>query len=128
MGWRSRKYVDNYSVDGDYFECFIALKADEESASQHQGRHFLQIPGPSPVPDRVLRAMDMPVIDHRSPEFAEIGKAVFDGCQKAFKTVMGRLVRGEMGLSAAGVPRRGGGVDAAMKAFEESVRQCPRGD
>src|SRR3974377_514988 len=51
-----------------------------------QGRHFLQIPGPSPVPDRVLRAMDMPVIDHRSAEFAELGKAVFEGCQKVFKT------------------------------------------
>jgi alanine-glyoxylate transaminase/serine-glyoxylate transaminase/serine-pyruvate transaminase len=54
--------------------------------TRHQGRHFLQIPGPSPVPDRVLRAMDMPVIDHRSAEFAELGKAVFDGCQKVFKT------------------------------------------
>ena len=37
------------------------------------GRHFLQIPGPSPVPDRVLRAMDRAVIDHRGPEFAELG-------------------------------------------------------
>src|SRR6266852_686554 len=54
--------------------------------TQHQGRHFLQIPGPSPVPDRVLRAMDMPVIDHRSSEFADLGKAVFDGCRKIFKT------------------------------------------
>jgi alanine-glyoxylate transaminase / serine-glyoxylate transaminase / serine-pyruvate transaminase len=52
----------------------------------HQGRHFLQIPGPSPVPDRVLRAMDMPVIDHRSAEFAELGKAVLGGCQTIFKT------------------------------------------
>ncbi|MGC1532074.1 MAG: aminotransferase class V-fold PLP-dependent enzyme, partial [Bradyrhizobium sp.] len=54
--------------------------------TKHQGRHFLNIPGPSPVPDRVLRAMDMPVIDHRSAEFAELGKAVFEGCQKIFKT------------------------------------------
>jgi alanine-glyoxylate transaminase/serine-glyoxylate transaminase/serine-pyruvate transaminase len=54
--------------------------------SKQQGRHFLNIPGPSPVPDRVLRAMDMPVIDHRSAEFAELGKAVFEGCQKIFKT------------------------------------------
>src|ERR1700709_2315958 len=54
--------------------------------NKHQGRHFLQIPGPSPVPDRVLRAMDMPVIDHRSAGFAELAKAVFDGCQKIFKT------------------------------------------
>jgi alanine-glyoxylate transaminase/serine-glyoxylate transaminase/serine-pyruvate transaminase len=53
---------------------------------QHQGRHFLQIPGPSPVPDRVLRAMDMPVIDHRSAEFAELAKAVFQGCQTIFQT------------------------------------------
>jgi len=35
------------------------------------GRHFLQIPGPSPVPDRILRAIDMPVIDHRGPGFAD---------------------------------------------------------
>jgi alanine-glyoxylate transaminase/serine-glyoxylate transaminase/serine-pyruvate transaminase len=51
-----------------------------------QGRHFLQIPGPSPVPDRVLRAMDMPVIDHRSAEFAKLGRTVLEGSQKIFKT------------------------------------------
>src|SRR5690349_11784482 len=53
---------------------------------QHQGRHFLQIPGPSPVPDRVLRAMDMPVIDHRSAQFAELGRAVLEGSQRIFQT------------------------------------------
>src|SRR3982074_3697294 len=58
----------------------------EEIMTKHQGRHFLQIPGPSPVPDRVLRAMDMPVIDHRSSEFAELAKTVFEGSQKIFKT------------------------------------------
>src|ERR1700716_1390811 len=58
----------------------------EESMTKHQGRHFLQIPGPSPVPDRVLRAMDMPVIDHRSSAFAELAKVVFEGSQKIFKT------------------------------------------
>ena len=51
-----------------------------------QGRHFLQIPGPSPVPDRVLRAMDMPVIDHRSAEFAELGRTVLEGAKKVFQT------------------------------------------
>jgi alanine-glyoxylate transaminase/serine-glyoxylate transaminase/serine-pyruvate transaminase len=61
-------------------------KSGEDIMTQHQGRHFLQIPGPSPVPDRVLRAMDMPVIDHRSAEFAELGKAVLQGCQKIFQT------------------------------------------
>src|SRR6202000_100303 len=54
--------------------------------TKQQGRHFLNIPGPSPVPDRVLRAMDMPVIDHRSAEFAVLGKEVFEGCQQVFKT------------------------------------------
>lgn len=51
-----------------------------------RGRHFLQIPGPSPVPERVLRAMDMPVIDHRGPEFAKLGREVLDGCKAVFQT------------------------------------------
>jgi alanine-glyoxylate transaminase/serine-glyoxylate transaminase/serine-pyruvate transaminase len=50
------------------------------------GRHFLQIPGPSPVPERVMRAMDMPVIDHRGPEFAKLGREVLDGCKAVFQT------------------------------------------
>ncbi len=52
----------------------------------HQGRHFLHIPGPSPIPDRVLRAMDMPIIDHRSAEFGELAKTVLGGCQTIFQT------------------------------------------
>ena len=54
--------------------------------AQHSGRHFLQIPGPTNVPDRVLRAIDMPTIDHRGPEFAELGKAVLDGVRSVFQT------------------------------------------
>src|SRR5208282_4036738 len=50
------------------------------------GRHFLQIPGPSPVPDRILRAMDMPVIDHRGPQFQQLGKRVLDKLKGVFKT------------------------------------------
>lgn len=50
------------------------------------GRHFLQIPGPTNVPDRVLRAMDYPTIDHRGPEFGELGAAVLAGMKKIFKT------------------------------------------
>ena len=50
------------------------------------GRHFLQIPGPSNVPDRVLRAIDMPTMDHRGPEFAALGHAVLEGCQAVFQT------------------------------------------
>jgi alanine-glyoxylate transaminase / serine-glyoxylate transaminase / serine-pyruvate transaminase len=52
----------------------------------HTGRHFLQIPGPSTVPDRVLRAMDMPVLDHRGPEFQSLGREVLAGCRAVFKT------------------------------------------
>jgi len=50
------------------------------------GRHFLQIPGPTNVPDRVLRAMDRPVIDHRGPEFAALTGEVFEGMQSIFQT------------------------------------------
>jgi len=52
----------------------------------HTGRHFLQIPGPTNVPDRVLRATDMPTIDHRGPEFAQLGLDVLEGCQTVFRT------------------------------------------
>lgn len=50
------------------------------------GRHFLQIPGPTNVPDRVLRAMDRPTIDHRGPEFAELALDVLGGLKGVFKT------------------------------------------
>lgn len=50
------------------------------------GRHFLQIPGPTPVPDRILRAMDMQVIDHRGPEFQKLGHRVLEGIKTVFGT------------------------------------------
>ncbi|MBR1221330.1 aminotransferase class V-fold PLP-dependent enzyme [Bradyrhizobium sp. U87765 SZCCT0131] len=56
------------------------------NAPVHTGRHFLQIPGPTNVPDRVLRAMDMPTIDHRGPEFAQLGREVLEGCKTVFRT------------------------------------------
>ncbi|WP_257168535.1 alanine--glyoxylate aminotransferase family protein [Bradyrhizobium sp. SRS-191] len=68
--------------------------------TRHQGRHFLHIPGPSPVPERVLRAMDMPVIDHRSAEFAELGKAVLSGSQKIFKTTSPVIIYPSSGTGA----------------------------
>ena len=46
------------------------------------GRHFLQIPGPSPVPDRILRAISSPTIDHRGPEFGALGLKVLADVQK----------------------------------------------
>src|SRR2546428_9496739 len=54
--------------------------------SHPSGRHFLQIPGPTNVPDRVLRAIDQPTIDHRGPEFAALTKAVIAGMKRVFKT------------------------------------------
>ena len=57
------------------------------SPARHpSGRHFLQIPGPTNVPDRVLRAIDRPTIDHRGPEFAELGKTVLAGMKQVFRT------------------------------------------
>jgi alanine-glyoxylate transaminase/serine-glyoxylate transaminase/serine-pyruvate transaminase len=54
--------------------------------SAKSGRHFLQIPGPTNVPDRVLRAISFPTIDHRGPAFARLGRQVLDGLQKVFQT------------------------------------------
>jgi alanine-glyoxylate transaminase/serine-glyoxylate transaminase/serine-pyruvate transaminase len=50
------------------------------------GRHFLQIPGPTNVPDRVLRAIDRPTIDHRGPDFQKLGKEVLEGVKRIFQT------------------------------------------
>jgi alanine-glyoxylate transaminase / serine-glyoxylate transaminase / serine-pyruvate transaminase len=54
--------------------------------TQRSGRHFLQIPGPTNVPERVLRAIDRATIDHRGPEFAELGRSVLDGLKDVFRT------------------------------------------
>ena len=50
------------------------------------GRHFLQIPGPSNTPDRVLRAMDYPTMDHRGPDFGKFGKQLLEKLRGVFKT------------------------------------------
>ncbi len=54
--------------------------------SRSAGRHFLQIPGPSAVPDRVLRAISAQTIDHRGPDFPEVGRAAIEGMKGIFKT------------------------------------------
>ena len=54
--------------------------------SYRAGRHFLQIPGPTNVPDRVLRAMVQPTIDHRGPEFKALGCELLDGVREVFRT------------------------------------------
>src|SRR5437773_8018080 len=55
-------------------------------APHHSGRHFLQIPGPTNVPDRVLQAIAMPTIDHRGPEFAQLGQEIVAGMKRVFQT------------------------------------------
>ncbi|CCD84173.1 serine-glyoxylate aminotransferase [Bradyrhizobium sp. ORS 285] len=66
----------------------------------HTGRHFLQIPGPTNVPDRVLRAMDMPTMDHRGPEFAELGFAVLAASQRIFRTKQPVIIYPSSGTGA----------------------------
>ena len=67
----------------------------------HTGRHFLQIPGPTNVPDRILRAMDQPVIDHRGPEFAALTAEVLEGLGGVFQTTSPVVIYPSSGTGAA---------------------------
>jgi alanine-glyoxylate transaminase / serine-glyoxylate transaminase / serine-pyruvate transaminase len=58
----------------------------KNTTTAHTGRHFLQIPGPTNVPDRVLQAIAMPTIDHRGPEFSALGREVVAGMKRVFQT------------------------------------------
>src|SRR5215467_7727828 len=71
-----------------------------QNASRAAGRHFLKIPGPTPVPDRVLRAMDTPLIDHRGPEFAKLAKCCLDGIKTIFKTTSPVIIYTATGTGA----------------------------
>jgi alanine-glyoxylate transaminase / serine-glyoxylate transaminase / serine-pyruvate transaminase len=62
------------------------------SGTRRAGRHFLQIPGPTNVPDRVLRAIDFPTMDHRGPEFATLGKSVLAGMRRVFQSTQSEVV------------------------------------
>ena len=64
------------------------------------GRHQLAIPGPSPVPDRVARAISLPTIDHRGPEFARLGLAVLSGIKTIFKTQQPVIIYPSSGTGA----------------------------
>jgi alanine-glyoxylate transaminase/serine-glyoxylate transaminase/serine-pyruvate transaminase len=59
--------------------------------NRFSGRHFLQIPGPTNVPDRVLRAIDRPTIDHRSQEFSQLGHDCLEGMKRVFQTSQGQV-------------------------------------
>lgn len=61
-------------------------EAGSKAPGRIAGRHFLQIPGPTNVPDRILRAMDAPTMDHRSPAFARLGRACIEGMKTIFRT------------------------------------------
>jgi alanine-glyoxylate transaminase / serine-glyoxylate transaminase / serine-pyruvate transaminase len=63
----------------------------KDSIAYRAGRHFLQIPGPTNVPDRILRAMDRPTIDHRGPEFSRLAHECFEGMKKIFKLSGGHV-------------------------------------
>ena len=64
------------------------------------GRHFLQIPGPSPVPDRILRAMSLPTIDHRGPEFGVLGLKVLADIKQIFQTTQPVIIYPASGTAA----------------------------
>ena len=64
------------------------------------GRHFLQIPGPTPVPDRILRAISYPTIDHRGPEFEKLGRTVLAGLKTIFKTASPVIIYPASGTGA----------------------------
>ncbi|MBD3678545.1 MAG: aminotransferase class V-fold PLP-dependent enzyme [Rhodobacteraceae bacterium] len=64
------------------------------------GRHFLQIPGPSTVPDRVLRAIDFQTMDHRSPEFGDLGRRALDGMKTIFGTASDVIIYPASGTGA----------------------------
>jgi alanine-glyoxylate transaminase / serine-glyoxylate transaminase / serine-pyruvate transaminase len=64
------------------------------------GHHFLQIPGPSPVPDRILRAMSLPTIDHRGPEFGVLGLKLLKGIQQIFQTTQPVVIYPASGTGA----------------------------
>src|SRR3954464_8634698 len=56
------------------------------NSSRAIGRHHLHIPGPTPLPDRILRAMDTPIIDHRGPKRSKLARRCLDGIKTIFKT------------------------------------------
>ena len=69
-----------------YAESAMQAPPKTVATTPRSGRHFLQIPGPTNVPDRILRAMARPTIDHRGPEFARLATEIFEGLRTVFAT------------------------------------------
>src|ERR1700684_476687 len=78
----------------------LGQSREGRSMTVHTGRHFLQIPGPTNLPDRVLRAMDMPTMDHRGPEFAQLGFEVLAAAQRVFRTKQPVIIYPSSGTGA----------------------------
>src|SRR6185369_3355349 len=86
-----RRFVDRLPAGGD--PMFRLSNAPS-------GRHFLQIPGPTNVPERILRAIDHPTIDHRGPEFGTLCRKVLSGIKTIFKTDQDVVVYNASGTGA----------------------------
>src|SRR6201988_3343411 len=71
-----------------------------QNSARTPGRYALHIPGPTPLPDRVLRAMDTPIIDHRGPEFARLARKCLDGIKTIFKTTSPVIIYTATGTGA----------------------------
>src|SRR4026208_1192077 len=71
-----------------------------QNSSRAIGRHHLPIPGPTPLPDRVLRAMDTPMIDHRGPQFAKLTKKALEGIKTIFKNTNPEVIYTATGTGA----------------------------
>jgi alanine-glyoxylate transaminase/serine-glyoxylate transaminase/serine-pyruvate transaminase len=82
------------------FAATLAAFPGEQAMKHRSGRHFLQIPGPTNVPDRVLRAIDHATIDHRSQDFGELGRAVLAGLKPVFGTTGPVIVLPSSGTGA----------------------------
>src|SRR5690242_17894450 len=89
----SRKYPRSGPVGREQASLCIRISTPRKrirpgstTSEMHSGRHFLQIPGPTNVPDRVLRAIAAPVIDHRGPEFAGLFRDIMPGLRRVFGT------------------------------------------
>ena len=71
-----------------------------KSNTYKAGRHFLQVPGPTNIPDRILRAMDLPAMDHRGPKFADLSKSILERAKLIFKSTDPVLIFPSAGTGA----------------------------
>ncbi|MDB5907185.1 MAG: sgaA [Massilia sp.] len=93
--------------------------------SHPSGRHFRQIPRPTNVPDRIPRAMDFPTIDHRGPEFQQLGRKLIGDIGKVFQTTQPVVIHPASGTGAREAALVNtlspGGVAAAMQSLQQSL-------